>query len=72
MIKFLQKHFQGGYSIHIPFTDRYLHIPKLAPLFIVAMIIATIGDSNNVLAVKFIGQALIGLSIFIFFLPPGK
>jgi hypothetical protein len=66
-MKFIYKYFKGGYAI--PFFGWYLHLPKLAPLMIVAITSIAFGDINKNTLIEILGFALFVFGAYCFFLP---
>lgn len=62
---FCEKFIAGGYETKIGKT--YVGTPKVAPIFLAAFIISTIGQIKELPTVTHIGFTLIGVGIFGFF-----
>jgi hypothetical protein len=62
---FCEKFIAGGYETKI--GDTYVGTPKIAPIFLVAFITATIGQLNELPVVTYIGFTLTAVGIFGFF-----
>lgn len=63
---FCEKYLTGGYSLKIK-KDLYLGFPKLAPIFTVAFITATVGNVSGIPIVEYLGVFLVAVGVFGFF-----
>lgn len=63
--KFCEKFIAGGYETKIGKT--YVGTPKVAPIFLAAFIISTIGQINENPVITYTGFTLIAVGIFGFF-----
>lgn len=61
-LNLVQRHMTGYYSI--PIGKKYLHFPKLAPIFTAAFLVTFLGDSVEIKPITYLGYAMIVLCVF--------